>query len=83
MTEVLRAEPLLPEPSAFEVQMGIDKLKRHKSPSTDQIWAELFKEFSVRSLNWLINSVWNKEELPEKWKELVIVPVHKKGDKRD
>jgi len=22
----------------------------------------------------LINSVWNKEELPEKWKELVIVP---------
>jgi len=37
MTEKLTAEPLLPEPSAFEVEMGIDKLKRHKSPHTDQI----------------------------------------------
>jgi hypothetical protein len=37
MTEILTAEPLLPESSAFEVEMGTDKLKRHKSPSTDQI----------------------------------------------
>jgi hypothetical protein len=29
----------------------------------------------------LINSVWNKEELPDQWKGSVIVPVHKKGDK--
>ena len=44
MTEILTAEPLLREPSAFEVEMGIDKLKRHKSPSIDQIWTELIKE---------------------------------------
>jgi len=44
MTEILTAEPLLHEPSAFEVEMGIDKLKRHKSPSIDQILAELIKE---------------------------------------
>jgi hypothetical protein len=31
----------------------------------------------------LINSVWNKEELPDQWKESIIVPVHKKGDKTD
>jgi hypothetical protein len=31
----------------------------------------------------LINSVWNKEELPDQWKESVIVPVHKQGDKTD
>jgi hypothetical protein len=31
----------------------------------------------------LIISIWNKEELPEKWKESVIVPVYKKGDKTD
>jgi hypothetical protein len=30
-----------------------------------------------------INSIWNQEELPEKWKELIIVSIHKKGDKRD
>jgi hypothetical protein len=29
----------------------------------------------------LINSIWNKKELPEKWKELIIVPIYKKGDK--
>jgi hypothetical protein len=30
-----------------------------------------------------MNSVWNKEELTEQWKELVIVPIYKKGDKMD
>jgi hypothetical protein len=29
----------------------------------------------------LINSIWNKVELPDQWKESVIVPVHKKGNK--
>jgi hypothetical protein len=31
----------------------------------------------------LIISIWNKEELPEEWKELLIVPIYKKGDKTD
>jgi hypothetical protein len=26
-------------------------------------------------------SFWSKEELPDRWKESIIVPVHKKGDK--
>jgi hypothetical protein len=30
----------------------------------------------------LIISIWNKEELPEEWRES-IVPVYKKGDKTD
>jgi hypothetical protein len=29
----------------------------------------------------LINNVWIKEELAEEWKELIIVPIYKKGDK--
>jgi hypothetical protein len=29
----------------------------------------------------LIISVWNKEELPVQWKQSIIVPIHKKGDK--
>jgi len=37
------AEPLVPEPSASEVQLAINKLKSHKSPGTDQILAELIK----------------------------------------
>jgi hypothetical protein len=31
----------------------------------------------------LVNSIWNKEELPEQWKESIIVPIYKKGDKTD
>ena len=31
----------MPEPSAFELEMAIEKLKRHKSPGIDQIRAEL------------------------------------------
>jgi hypothetical protein len=31
----------------------------------------------------LINSIWNKEELPDQWKKSIIVPVHKEGGKTD
>jgi hypothetical protein len=31
----------------------------------------------------LITSIWNKEELPNQWKESIIVPIHKTGDKTD
>jgi len=31
----------------------------------------------------LIISIWNKEELHEEWKEPIIVPVYRKGDKTD
>jgi hypothetical protein len=79
------AEPLVPEPSAFKVEMAIVKLKRHKSPGIDQTPAELIKAGSriIRSeIHKLIISVWIKEELPEQWKESIIVPIYKKGDKQ-
>jgi hypothetical protein len=28
-----------------------------------------------------ITSIWNKEEMPDQWKESIIVPIHKMGDK--
>jgi len=31
----------------------------------------------------LFISIRNKEELPEEWKESIIVPIYKKGDKTD
>jgi hypothetical protein len=76
----------VPQPSAFEVEMAVEKLKRHKSQSIDQIPAELSKvggKTIHSEIHKLINSIWNKEELPEEWKESIIVPIYKKGDKTD
>jgi hypothetical protein len=39
--EVHTAEPLVPEPSAFEVEMAIGKLNSHNSPGIDLIPSEL------------------------------------------
>ena len=42
--DVRQAEiPLLPEPSAFDIELAIEKLKSHKSPGNVQIPAELIK----------------------------------------
>jgi len=78
-TEKRIAEPLVPGPSVFEFEVANEKLKRHKSPGTDQIPAELFKVEgrTIRSeINKLIISIWNKEELHEEWKESIIVPIY-------
>ena len=41
--EIHTAGLLVPEPSAFEVELAIEKLKSHESPDIDQIPAELIK----------------------------------------
>ena len=41
--EIHRAEPMVPEPSAFEVELTIGKIKSHNSPGIDEIPAELIK----------------------------------------
>jgi len=81
-TEIHTAEPILPESSAVEVEMAIG-WGRHKSAGIDQIPAELIKTGSrtIQSqIHKLINSIWNKEELPEEWNESIILPVYKMGD---
>jgi hypothetical protein len=55
-------------------------LKRYESPGSDEIAAQLIQAGSeiLRSkIHKLINYIWNKEELPDQWKESIIVPVHK------
>jgi hypothetical protein len=84
--EVHRAEPLVPDPSRFEVETAIAKLKNYKSPGSDQIPAELIQaggEILLSAIHKLINSVWIKKELPDQWKMSIIVPVHKEGENTD
>jgi len=59
--EIHTAEPLVPEPSAAEVELAIDKLKSHKSPDIDQIPAELIKAGGrtiCLEIHKLITSIW-------------------------
>jgi hypothetical protein len=65
---IYTAEPLVPEPSAFEVKLAIEKLRSHKSPGVDHIPAELIKagrRTICSEIRKYIVCIWNKEELPE------------------
>jgi hypothetical protein len=70
----------VPEPSALEGEVAIGKLDVNKVP------AELLsagREILRSGIHKLIKSISNKDELPHQWKESVVVPIHKKGDKTD
>jgi hypothetical protein len=73
----------MPGPSCLEVETAIAELKKYKSPGNDQILAEFIQVGgeTVPAIHKLINSIWNTETLPDQWKESIIVPVHKNGDK--
>jgi hypothetical protein len=42
-TEIHTTEPLVPKPSASDVELAIEKLKSHRSPGVDQNPAELIR----------------------------------------
>jgi hypothetical protein len=66
-----------------EVETPIEDVNRYKSPGIDLIPAELIQaggDTSCSEIRKLVSFVWNKEELPDQWKEPAIVSVYKKGD---
>jgi hypothetical protein len=68
------------------VEIVIGKLRWYKSPGTDQIPAELIKaggETLRIETHRLICCVWNREELPQQWKESIVVPIYRKGKEND
>jgi hypothetical protein len=79
------AEPFVREPSVSEVELAIGKLKSYKSPGVAQIPAELIQaggETLCSDIHKLIKLMWNKI-LSHQWKESIVVPIHRKGDKTD
>jgi hypothetical protein len=77
-------EQLVSGSSRFEVEIAIAKLRKYGSLGNYQILSELNQvegETLLSAIHKLINLVWRNEELPDQWKESIIVPVHKKGDK--
>jgi hypothetical protein len=84
--EIDTAEPLASGPSCLEIGTAASKLKKYKLLGSGHIPSQLIdpRGKMLLTLNHkLINSFWNEEELPGQWKDPVIVPFHKKGDKTD
>jgi hypothetical protein len=84
-TEIHTAELLVLEPSAFEVGLAVEKQICHISPGIDRIQQNLLRRGRTiqHEISKCIISIWNKEELLQEWKEPIIVPNYKKGDKTD
>jgi hypothetical protein len=76
----------VPEPSTFEVELAIEKLKSRLSPVLIKSQQNLFRQRG-RTISYeihkLIISIWNEEGLPEEWKGSIIIPIYKKGDRTD
>ena len=67
-----------------DVKKEIRNLKNNKVTGTDGIHLELIKYGGDKLLNRmyeLVRQIWEEERIPEEWKETVIVPIHKRGDK--
>ena len=68
------------------IWVGYWKAKKSQISRYYQIPAEMIKAGGRTiccEIHKLIISIWNKKKLPEKWKESIIVPISKKGDKTD
>jgi hypothetical protein len=75
-TEIRSAKPSVPKPRAFEVQMAIRKHNRYKPTGINKTPTELIEagDMAICSeIHESNNSIWNKEELPERWKKSIIV----------
>jgi hypothetical protein len=74
----------MPEPSTSEVEVAIGKLKSYKSPDAEQIPAKLIHaggETLHSEIHRLTELKWKK--LSYRWKESIVIRIHKKGDKTD
>ena len=66
-----------------DIERAIKTLAKEKSPGIDGIPVELLLAGEGAIVNWLhklYQSILNGEEMPEDWREAVIIPIYKKGD---
>ena len=69
-----------------EISKDIDQLRRDKAPRVCNITTELLRDTGVSTKVWLhrvISTVWEQESIPQDWKKAIIIPIHKKGDRKE
>ena len=68
-----------------EVRKAVKSLANGKSPGSDELPIELFKEVGdegITVLNVICQRIWCTGVWPKRWKESIYIPIPKKGDPR-
>ena len=68
-----------------ELDKALKRTKNGKAPGADKISAEMLKKMGNRGKLFLLelyNKLWSEEIIPHDWEIGQIVPIHKKGDKK-
>ena len=72
--------------SMDEVFAAVYRLKIGKSAGVDEIRAEYVKCSGVNGVKWLhriFNLAWKSGSVPGDWRNAIIAPLHKKGNRKD
>ena len=74
------------EVSMAEVSKAINQLRRNKAPGVCNITTELLRDTGRSTQMWMhrvISAVLEQEVIPQDWKKVIIIPIHKKGDRKE
>ncbi|KAL1447116.1 hypothetical protein WDU94_005460 [Cyamophila willieti] len=74
-----------PELTWNDVDTACKFIKTGKSPGPDEITGEMLKAAGIvgkHMIYRLFKKCWDEKKIPEEWKEGIIVPLFKKGDRR-
>ena len=72
-----------PEVTREEVERAAKKLQNGRAACDDKIVAELVKSGGETMMDWLvelIQEVWKTRRVPQEWKNVTLVLLHKKKD---
>jgi hypothetical protein len=76
----------VPQPSASDIEVTIAKLKGINHQVfivTPEELIQVVGETFGSEIHKLIKLIWKEEKLPRQWKESVVLPINRKGDKTD
>jgi transcription elongation factor Elf1 len=78
-------ENLANTPTRDEVKHAVLRLSNGKTAGKDEITAEMLKHGGqplVDRLHELVLAIWEDETVPQEWRDAVIIPLPKKGDRQ-
>ena len=69
-----------------EIERAVKQMRKNKAPGLCNITAEMLQNSGVYTIRWLhrvITAVWQTEKTPSDWRKAIIIPIHKKGDRKE